>query len=153
MRMRFIELSVGFFMVIGIIALVLMALRVSGLSVNSNQDTYTIKARFENLGGLTERAKVSMAGVTIGRVKKIYLDNEWYAAVVEMEINREMSTLSLDTNASILTSGLLGEKYIGLTVGGEEEYLQDGDWIEDTQSALVLEELISKFLFSRAEES
>ena len=153
MRMRFIELSVGFFMVIGIIALVLMALRVSGLSVNSNQDTYTIKARFENRGGLTERAKVSMAGVTIGRVKKIYLDKEWYAAVVEMEINREMSTLSLDTNASILTSGLLGEKYIGLTVGGEDEYLQDGDWIEDTQSALVLEELISKFLFSKAEES
>lgn len=152
MRMRFVELTVGTFMVLGIIALILMALRVSGLSANGNGDTYILKARFENLAGLTERAKVSMSGVTIGRVTKVYLDPEWYSAVVEMEIDTSMSTLTLDTSAAILTAGLLGEKYIGLTVGAEEEFLEDGDWIEDTQSALVLEELIGRFLFNKAEE-
>jgi len=152
MRMRFVELTVGTFMVMGIIALVLMAFRVSGLSTQSNGDTYTLKARFENLAGLTERAKVSMSGVTIGRVTKVYLDPEWYSAVVEMEINQSMSTLTLDTSAAILTAGLLGEKYIGLTGGAEDEYLADGDWIEDTQSAIVLEELIGRFLFNKAEE-
>lgn len=152
MRMRFVELTVGIFMVMGIIALILMALRVSGLSMQGNGDTYVLKARFENLAGLTERAKVSMSGVTIGRVTKVYLDPEWYSAVVEMEIDTSMSSLTLDTSAAILTAGLLGEKYIGLTVGAEEEYLVDGDWIEDTQSALVLEELIGRFLFNKAEE-
>jgi len=152
MRMRFVELTVGTFMVLGIIALILMAFRVSGLSANGSGDTYILKARFENLAGLTARAKVSMSGVTIGRVTKVYLDPEWYSAVVEMEIDQSMSTLSLDTSAAILTAGLLGEKYIGLTVGAEEEYLEDGDWIEDTQSALVLEELIGRFLFNKAEE-
>ena len=152
MHKRAIELTVGAFMVMGILALVLMALRVSGLSVSDAGETYTVKARFDNLGGLNERAKVSMAGVTIGRVTKIYLDNEWYSAVVEMEINKSMSTLTSDTSAAILTAGLLGEKYIGLSVGAEEEYLKDGDWIDDTQSALVLEELIGRFLFNKAEE-
>ncbi len=151
MRMRYIELAVGAFMVMGIIALVLMALRVSGLSLQSAGDTYTLKAHFENLGGLKERAKVSMAGVNIGQVTKIYLDAERYSAVVEMEINNSMSTLSTDTSAAILTSGLLGEKYIGLTVGAEMDYLTEGDWIDDTQSALVLEELIGRFLFNKAE--
>ena len=84
--MRYVELSVGSFMVMGIVALVLMAFRVSGLSLDTAGDTYTLKARFQNLGGLTERSKVSMAGVTIGKVTKIYLDNEYYEAVVEMEI-------------------------------------------------------------------
>jgi phospholipid/cholesterol/gamma-HCH transport system substrate-binding protein len=149
--MRYIELAVGAFMVMGIIALVLMALRVSGLSLQSAGDTYTLKAHFENLGGLKERAKVSMAGVNIGQVTKIYLDAERYSAVVEMEINNSMSTLSTDTSAAILTSGLLGEKYIGLTVGAEMDYLTEGDWIDDTQSALVLEELIGRFLFNKAE--
>ncbi|WP_320820703.1 outer membrane lipid asymmetry maintenance protein MlaD [Thalassolituus sp.] len=151
MRMRYIELAVGVFMIMGIIALVLMALRVSGLSLQSTGDTYTLKAHFENLGGLTERAKVSMAGVNIGNVTKIYLDSERYSAVVEMEINKSMNTLSTDSSAAILTSGLLGEKYIGLTVGAEMEYLKEGDWIDDTQSALVLEELIGRFLFNKAE--
>jgi len=151
MRMRNVELMVGGFMVMGIIALVLMALRVSGLSMDAAGETYTIKARFENLGGLTDRAKVSLAGVTIGRVTNITLDQEWYAAVVEMEIDKSMNTLPIDTSASILTAGLLGEKYIGLSVGAEIDYMQDGDWVQDTQSAIVLEELISRFLFSKAE--
>ena len=153
MRMRYIELSVGAFMVLGVIAIVLMAFRVSGLTIRSSDDTYTIKAHFENLGGLTEKAKVSMSGVTIGRVTNIYLDTDWYSAVVEMEIDKSMSTLTTDTSASILTAGLLGEKYVGLTVGAEEEYLKDGDWIDDTQSAIVLEELIGRFLFNSAENN
>ena len=153
MRMRYIELSVGAFMVLGVIAIVLMAFRVSGLTIRSSDDTYTIKAHFENLGGLTEKAKVSMSGVTIGRVTNIYLDTDWYSAVVEMEIDKSMSTLTTDTSASILTAGLLGEKYVGLTVGAEEEYLKDGDWIDDTQSAIVLEELIGRFLFNSAEKN
>lgn len=152
MQMRYVELTVGAFMVMGIFALVLMAFRVSGLTQQATNDTYTIKARFENLAGLNERAKVSMSGVTIGRVTKVYLDQEWYSAVVEMEINADVATLTRDTSASILTAGLLGEKYIGLTVGADPEYLEDGDWIEDTQSALVLEELIGRFLFNKAEE-
>ncbi len=151
MRMRNVELMVGGFMVMGIVALVLMALRVSGLSMDAAGETYTIKARFENLGGLTDRAKVSLAGVTIGRVTNITLDQEWYAAVVEMEIDKSMDTLPIDTSASILTAGLLGEKYIGLSVGAEIDYMQDGDCVQDTQSAVVLEELISRFLFNKAE--
>jgi len=146
------ELAVGAFMVMGIIALVLMALRVSGISTSEVGDKYTIKAYFENLGGLTERAKVSMSGVTIGRVTNVYLDTEDYVAVVEMEITSGMSTLTTDTSAAILTAGLLGEKYIGLTVGADDEYLEEGGVIEDTQSALVLEELIGQFLFNKAEE-
>ena len=148
MRMRYIEFSVGVFMALGLIALVLMALRVSGLAYDGGGEGYTVKARFENLGGLTERAKVAMSGVTVGRVTRIYLDPEWYSAVVEMEIDSTMPPLSIDTTASILTSGLLGEKYIGLTVGAEEEHLENGSWIEDTQSALVLEELISRFMLN-----
>jgi phospholipid/cholesterol/gamma-HCH transport system substrate-binding protein len=152
MRTRLMELAVGAFMVMGIIALILMALRVSGLSAADAGDKYTIKAYFENLGGLTERAKVSMSGVTIGRVSRIYLDTEDYVAVVEMEINQSMSSLTTDTSAAILTAGLLGEKYIGLTVGADDEYLEEGGVIEDTQSALVLEELIGQFLFNSAED-
>lgn len=152
MRMRFVELSVGAFIVMGAMGLVLMALRVSGISAQGAGETYTITAYFENLGGLTERAKVSMSGVTIGRVTSIHLDTEDYVAVVEMEIHNNIATLTTDTSAAILTAGLLGEKYIGLTVGADDEYLQDGDEIEDTQSALVLEELIGQFLFSKAEE-
>lgn len=151
MRMRFIELAVGVFMMLGIVAITIMAFRVSGLTTQSYGDTYKLKAHFENIGGLTERAKVSMAGVNVGRVSKIYLDKERYSAVVEMEISKSMDVLSTDTSAAIMTAGLLGEKFIALTVGGEDEYLQDGDWIDDTQSAVVLEELISKFLFSSAE--
>lgn len=153
MRMRYIELAVGVFMVLGMLALIVMAFRVSGLASQSYGDTYTLKARFENLGGLTERAKVSMAGVTIGRVNKIYLDPKRYSAVVEMEVSKNMATLSSDTTAAIMTAGLLGEKYIALTVGADDEYLKNGDWIDDTQSALVLEDLIGRFLFNSANSS
>ena len=152
MRMRFIELSVGTFIVMGVIALVMMAFRVSGISAQGNGETYKVTAYFENLGGLTERAKVAISGVTIGRVTGISLDTEDYVAVVEMEISKSVTTLTTDTSATILTAGLLGEKYIGLTVGADDEYLEEGGIIEDTQSALVLEELIGQFLFSGAGE-
>lgn len=153
MKMRQIELMVGVFILLGILALILMALRVSGISLQQSGQTYKIKAQFENLGGLTKRAKVSMAGVNIGRVSKIYLDPKYYSAVVEMEIDgSQMNTLSTDSSAAILTSGLLGEKYIGLSAGAGEEFLKEGDWIENTQSALVLEDLISRFLFSKTSE-
>ena len=152
MRMRTVELSVGGFMLLGFLALVFLALRVSGLSVNGNEATYMVYAKFENIGGLTERAKVTMAGVTIGRITKIYLDNEDYVGVVEMAINNSVNNLSSDTSAAILTAGVLGEKYIGLTVGAELDNLENGSEIYSTQSALVLEDLIAKFLVGRVSD-
>ena len=89
-----------------------------------------------------------MAGVNIGRVKQIYLDKERYSAVVEMEIHKNVDNLSLDSTAAIMTAGILGEKYIAITVGAEDEYLQNNDWIDDTQSAVILEELIGRFLYN-----
>ncbi|MCP5326870.1 MAG: outer membrane lipid asymmetry maintenance protein MlaD [Oceanospirillaceae bacterium] len=149
MNSKKLELAVGAFMVAGAITLILLAFKVSGLSYQAENSTYNITARFENIAGLGERAKVSMSGVTIGRVTNIRLDTKDYVAVVTMAIDKSVP-LSTDTSASILTAGLLGEKYIGLTVGAEEETLKDGDKIEDTQSAIVLEELIGKFLFSKS---
>ncbi|WP_415888923.1 outer membrane lipid asymmetry maintenance protein MlaD [Neptuniibacter sp. SY11_33] len=152
MRMRVLEISVGAFVLAGILALVGLALNVSGLSMSTIDNTYTVYARFENIGGLTPRAKVTMSGVTIGKVTNIELDTEQLVAKVSMEINGDVDFLSIDSSAAILTAGLLGEQYIGVTVGAEEEYLSDGGLIEDTQSALVLEELIGKFLFNEASE-
>ena len=152
MRVRTLEFSVGAFMLAGFAALVFLALKVSGLSLDTTKETYRVTANFENIGGLTERAKVTMAGVVIGRVANIYLDKEDYVAVVEMDIYNHVDNLSLDSTASILTAGILGEKYIGIMVGAETEYLQDGDEIWDTQSALVLEDLVAKFLFNQVSE-
>ncbi|WP_286237306.1 outer membrane lipid asymmetry maintenance protein MlaD [Neptuniibacter halophilus] len=152
MRMRVLEISVGAFILAGILALIGLALNVSGLSMSSGGNTYTVYARFENIGGLTPRAKVTMSGVTIGQVTSIELDHNQLVARVAMDINSDVDFLSTDSSAAILTAGLLGEQYIGVTVGAEEEYLQNGDYIEDTQSALVLEELIGKFLFNEVSE-
>ena len=152
MRMRVLEISVGAFILAGILALIGLALNVSGLTMSTSNGSYTVYARFENIGGLTPRAKVTMSGVTIGKVTQIDLDTEQLVAKVAMEIDGNVDFLSIDSSAAILTAGLLGEQYIGVTVGAEEEYLQNGDFIEDTQSALVLEELIGKFLFNEASE-
>ncbi|MCG8670686.1 MAG: outer membrane lipid asymmetry maintenance protein MlaD [Pseudomonadales bacterium] len=152
MRMRTMELSVGAFMIAGFAALAFLAIRVSGLSIDTAEETYRVTANFENIGGLTVRAKVTMAGVVIGRVSDIYLDKDDYVAVVEMDIFNKYDNLSIDSTASILTAGVLGEKYIGIMVGAEEEFLVDGDEIDDTQSALVLEDLVSKFLFNSVAE-
>ncbi|WP_370279906.1 outer membrane lipid asymmetry maintenance protein MlaD [Pontibacterium sp.] len=151
MRIRVMEIGVGAFLLAGMVALLMLALNVSGLNLES-KNTYKVYARFENIGGLTERSKVTMSGVLIGQVSDIRLDEDALQALVEMEIHQEVDFLSIDSSASILTSGLLGEKYIGVVVGAEEEYLQDGDFFEDTQSALVLEDLIGKFLFNEVSE-
>lgn len=152
MRMRTLELTVGAFMLAGVLALVFLALRVSGLSMESGEETYRIKAKFENIGGLTARAKVTMAGVVIGRVSNIYLDHNDFVGVVEMDIYKSVNNLSVDSSASILTAGVLGEKYIGLMVGAEDDNLKEGDEIVNTQSALVLEDLIAKFVVGKVSE-
>ena len=152
MRMRVMEISVGAFLLAGVLALVGLALNVSGLSGSNSGETYKVYAHFENIGGLTARSKVTMSGVMIGRVTKIDLDRDELVARVEMEIFKDVDFLSIDSSVSILTAGLLGEKYLGVSVGAEEEYMQDGDFFEDTQSALVLEDLVGKFLFNEVSE-
>jgi len=152
MRLRMMELSVGAFLIAGATALLMLALNVSGLSLAEQKQTYTLYARFENIGGLTPRSKVTMSGVLIGKVVDISLDRDQLMAMVTMEIDKDVDFLSIDSSASILTAGLLGEKYIGVTVGAEDEVMKDGDLFEDTQSALVLEELIGKFLFNQASD-
>lgn len=152
MRMRTLEIGVGVLILAGAISLVILAVNVSGLSLSNNASGYTVSARFENVGGLTERAKVSLSGVPIGEVTAIRIDSRMLMADVEMRIYSDVDYLSADSSAQILTAGLLGEKYIGITPGFEEETLKDGSRIEDTQSALVLEELIGKFLFNKVSE-
>ena len=152
MQGKSIEVAVGVFVMAAMLGLLVLALNVSGLRIQGDDDVYYLYARFENTSGLNERAKVSLSGVVVGRVVDIKLDTDSYVAVVKMAIEKGVP-LSLDTSASVLTSGLLGEKYIGLSVGADEEYLLSGDVIEDTQSAIVLEELIGQFIFSRTSES
>jgi phospholipid/cholesterol/gamma-HCH transport system substrate-binding protein len=146
---RSVEIAVGVFMLVGFAALAVLAIQVSGLSVDSKRDTYKVYAQFDDLGGLVVRGRVSMSGITIGRVSAVTLEPNTYNALVEMEIYRDVDKLTKDTVASIQTAGLLGEKFIDLSVGGEEEYLADGDTIFDTQPALNLEKLISAFAAGR----
>ncbi|WP_426416093.1 outer membrane lipid asymmetry maintenance protein MlaD [Aestuariirhabdus sp. LZHN29] len=153
MRMRTVEISVGAFIVAGMLALVMVALRVSGLSISAADNDYRLVGYFSNVGGLSLRAKVSMSGVAIGRVVGIEFDRDSYEAKVTIAINGTYDNIPLDSTASILTSGLLGEQYVGISVGGDMEYLVDGDQFEDTQSALVLEELIGKFLLNTVEKN
>ncbi len=146
MRMRTIEISVGGFVLAGIIALVFLAVQVSGVNTSQVQDSYAVIARFDDVAGLRARAKVSMAGVTIGRVRSIDVDMQWGDAIVTMDILGEPGNLTTDTSAKILTEGILGARYIGLSPGADEETLADGDEIVETQGALVLENLIGDFL-------
>ena len=148
MQNRTLEVGVGLFLLAGLLALLLWALRVSGLTVGSSENTYKVYAHFENIAGLTVRSKVTMAGVTIGKVTAIDLDRNSYMGRVTMVLDNDVDNLPADSTASILTAGLLGEKYIGISVGGEEEVLRDGGTIHDTQSSLVLEDLIGKFLLN-----
>ena len=148
MQNRAIETGVGLFLLAGILALLLLALRVSGLSTSASTDTYKLYAYFDNIAGLTVRAKVTMAGVTIGKVTAIDLDRDSYTGRVTLQLDKSVDNLPTDSTASILTAGLLGEKYIGISVGGEEDVLKEGATIHDTQSSLVLEDLIGKFLLN-----
>lgn len=152
MRTRFIEMAVGLFMVAGIAALFFLAIRASGLSAETDKPSYRVYASFQNAGGLTLRAKVTMAGVVIGRVTDIRLDPKTLKARVTLAIHQDVNQISTDSVASILTAGLLGEKYVGIVPGADDTYLHDGDEIEQTQSSLVLEDLIGKFLFNKANE-
>ncbi|MFT6624371.1 MAG: phospholipid/cholesterol/gamma-HCH transport system substrate-binding protein [Cycloclasticus sp.] len=145
---RSIEILVGLFVAIGLVAMFFLSMQVSNLSSINGEDGYDIKGYFENIGSLKVRAPVSMAGVNIGRVSAINFDSESFEAVVTMTIDAKYNKLPADTSASILTAGLLGEQYIGLSAGGEEEPLKEGSKLELTQSALVLEQIIGQFLFN-----
>nr|VFK10736.1 MAG: phospholipid/cholesterol/gamma-HCH transport system substrate-binding protein [Candidatus Kentron sp. LPFa] len=150
MHTRAIEIGVGIFAALGVIAIIVLAMQVSNLATFAQTGGYEIKARFQNIGGLKVRAPVTMAGVRVGKIKRIDLDGDTYEAVVVLSVFKDFDRLPLDTSASILTAGLLGEQYIGLDAGGEEEYLRDGDEIMLTQSAIVLEQLIGQFMFGQA---
>lgn len=141
MRMRTIEIGAGAFVLAGILALVFLAVQVSGINFRTG-GTYSVTARFDDVAGLKRRAKVSMAGVTIGHVRAIEVDTAYGQAIVRMEIERRAGPLSADTGAQILTEGILGARYINLLPGAEQQALADGDEILDTQGALVLENLI-----------
>lgn len=145
-RMRTIEISVGAFVLAGILCLIFLAFRVSGVEVGSTSGTYILKAKFDDVAGLRVRSKVSVAGVTIGRVVKIGVDAELGEAIVTMEISDDVKDLSVDTGARIQTEGFLGGRYVSLIPGGEDKMLVNGDTITNTQGALVLENLIGDFL-------
>lgn len=149
---RSIEILVGFFVAIGFVAMFFLSMEVSNLSSVGGEDGYDISANFENIGSLKVRAPVSMAGVNIGRVKAIDFDPESFEAVVTMKIEAKYNQLPSDSNASILTAGLLGEQFVGLEPGGEDEVLVEGSELELTQSALVLEQIIGQFLFNSDSE-
>lgn len=152
MNTRNIEIMVGAFVVLAIIAMVMLSLQVSNLaSYGQNKGGYKIKAQFENVGGLKVRSPVSAGGVRVGKVSSIRYNNEEFTAVVTIEVEGDYK-FPIDTSASILTAGLLGEQFVGLSPGGDEEYLADGGEIEITQSALVLEQVIGQFLYSKSEE-
>lgn len=151
MNRTVLDLWVGFFVAIGIAALLFLALKVGNLSSANLSETYVLQAKFDNIGGLKVRGPVKSAGVVVGRVANIQFDPASYEAVVTMNVDTRYR-FPKDTFASILTSGLLGEQYIGLDVGGDEKVLKPGDTIAKTQSAVVLEKLISQFLFNKASE-
>ncbi len=145
---RSMEVFVGLFVAIGLIALFFLSMQVSNLSASSNGSGYNVRAYFENVGSLKVRAPVSIAGVKVGRVTAIEFDAQEFEAVVTMTIESKYNQLPIDSDASILTAGLLGEQFIGLEPGGEDEFLKEGSRLELTQSALVLEKLIGQFLFN-----
>ena len=148
-----LEVWVGLFVAAGLFAIAVLAFRVGNLTVADVSNAYEVKARFDNIGGLKVKAAVTMAGVRVGRVSAISFDNERYQAVVTMDIDGRYDRIPTDTSAAVLTSGLLGDQYIGLEPGGAETYLKNGDSIQLTQSAVVLEKLIGQFLFNKAAET
>jgi phospholipid/cholesterol/gamma-HCH transport system substrate-binding protein len=145
------EITVGMFVAAGLIAIFVLAMKVSNFTEFNDDAGYQVIAEFENIGGLKVRSPVTMAGVRVGRVSNITLDSETYNAKVTLSLYSDFNNIPTDTAASIYTAGLLGEQYIGLEAGAEDEFLQDGDVIDLTQPALVLEKMISQFLFSKAE--
>ena len=152
MNRKSIETLVGLFVLLGILAFVFLALKAANLATFANNDSYAVQARFDNIGGLKVRAPVRSAGVTVGRVTHIGLDGKTFQGVVTIDIDQSYQ-FPRDTSAKILTSGLLGDQYIGLEPGGDERNLQPGQVITQTQSAVVLENLIGQFLFNKAADA
>lgn len=150
MKRASIDIWVGIFVVLGVLALLFLAFRVGNLGSSRLQDPYVLEARFDNIGGLKARAAVKSAGVVVGRIDSIELDAEKFQALVKMNMDSRYR-FPRDTFATINTSGLLGEQYIGLEPGGDLENIEPGGEIRKTQSAVVLEKLISQFMFSTAE--
>lgn len=147
-----VELTSGIFLLMGIAALLWLATEATDYGMQVGDDTYMVSARFSNVADLKDRAPVKIGGVTVGLVESITLDPVAFDAIVEMRIDRRFSDIPTDSGASILTSGVLGDRYIGLEPGGALEPLVDGDEIFITQSAVVLETLISKYLFNSDKE-
>jgi phospholipid/cholesterol/gamma-HCH transport system substrate-binding protein len=153
MNKKIIDLWVGIFVVIGLAGLAFLALKVGNLlSSNEERNGYEIEARFDNIGALKPRAPVKSAGVVVGRVESIRLDGKTYEAVVRLHIFAQYQ-FSKDTIAAVFTSGLLGEQFVGLEIGGDSAMLKDEDRVKKTQSAVQIEKLISQFLFSKAQEA
>jgi phospholipid/cholesterol/gamma-HCH transport system substrate-binding protein len=151
MNKTVLDLWVGLFVIAGIAALLFLALKVGSTSAVSTSNSYEIVARFDNIGGLKPRAPVKSAGVVVGRVADIRFDNETFEAAVTLRLDKRYA-FPKDTSAAIMTSGLLGEQYIGLEAGGDSQTLKDQDRILITQSAVVLENLIGQFIYGKAQE-
>jgi phospholipid/cholesterol/gamma-HCH transport system substrate-binding protein len=152
MERKNIEILVGGFVLLGLVAIVFLALQAGNLTTARNGKTYTLQARFDNIGGLKVRAPVRSAGVNVGRVSRIGLDPQSFQGVVTLEMREEFQ-FPKDSSLKILTSGLLGDQYVGIEPGGAAENLAPGTVVTRTQSAVVLENLIGQFLFSRGGES
>ncbi|MFM2398007.1 MAG: outer rane lipid asymmetry maintenance protein MlaD [Pseudomonadota bacterium] len=152
MESKSYDIWVGLFVAVGLIALVFLALKAGNLATFSTSATYTLNARFDNIGGLKPRAPVKSAGVTVGRVEEIMFDDKTFQANAVLAMDARYK-FPKDTSAKILTAGLLGEQYIGLEAGGDAQNLAGGDRIKMTQSAVVLENLIGQFLFNKAAET
>lgn len=152
MSKKGIEILVGLFVLLGMAGMVFLSLKAANLATFGHRDTYSLSARFDNIGGLKPRAPVRSAGVTIGRVTGISLDPKTYQGLVTLEIDRGVE-FPADSSAKILTAGLLGDQYVGIEPGGDEKNMAPGTLITQTQSAVVLENLISQFLFSKAADA
>ena len=148
MKIRIVELMVGCFIIAAIAALMVLAFKVSGLTIDQSKTSYKVTASFSNIGDLKIRAPVTVAGVRIGQVVAIQLDQKSYKAVVTMRFLGSEHNIPVDSNASIVTAGLLGANYVSITPGFEESYLKNGDEIEDTHPALQLETMIGQLLFN-----
>lgn len=152
MAKKSIEILVGGFVLLGLAALLFLALKAANLAAFGNGETYALQARFDNIGGLKPRAPVRSAGVTVGRVESITLDPQTYMGVVTLQVKQGVQ-FPRDSSAKILTSGLLGDQYIGIEPGADDKMLDPGATITQTQSAVVLENLIGQFLFNKAADA
>ena len=150
MNNRTVEIGVGLFVAVGLAALFMLAMQVSNLSSPGSSEGYTVTAAFENIGGLKVRSPVTVSGVRVGRVDAIDYDSNTFEAVVTLRIDAQYNTFPEDTSASIFTAGLLGEQYVALEPGGSMNNLNEGGRIQLTQSALVMEQIIAQFLYSKA---